>query len=58
MEDVERLFGEGVIMFMEQHKYEDEATYLKTVRNWRQAVDEREILNISSFAQIFWITSS
>lgn len=38
MEDV---FGEGVIKFMEQHKYKNEAKYLRTVRNWRRAVDER-----------------
>ena len=41
VEDVERLFGEGVIKFMEQHKYKNEAKYLRTVRNWRRAVDER-----------------
>ena len=41
VDDVERLFGEGVIKFMEEHKYENEAKYLKTVRNWRRAVDER-----------------
>ena len=41
VEDVERLFGEGVIKFMEHHKYESEANYLTTVRNWRRAVDER-----------------
>ena len=41
VEDVERLFGEGVIKFMEQHGYKNEATYLRRVRNWRRAVDER-----------------
>ena len=46
MEDVERLFGEGVIRFMEQHKYENEAKYLRTVRNWRRAVDERGLSDI------------
>lgn len=41
VEDVERLFGYGVINFMEKHKYEAEARYLRVVRNWRRAVDER-----------------
>lgn len=41
VEDVERLFGHSVIDFMEKHKYEAEARYLRTVRNWRRAVDER-----------------
>ena len=26
---------------MEKHNYESEATYLRMVRNWRRAVDER-----------------
>ena len=46
VEDVEKLFGEGVIRFMEQHKYENEAKYLRTVRNWRRAVDERGLSDI------------
>ena len=29
VEDAERLFGEGVIKFMEQHEYKSEAQYLK-----------------------------
>ena len=41
VEDVERLFSQGVIDFMEKHNYESEATYLRMVRNWRRAVDER-----------------
>ena len=41
VEDVERLFGEGVIDFMEKHNYDFEARYLRCVRNWRRAVDER-----------------
>lgn len=45
VEDVERLFGDGVIKFMADHKYEPEAEYLKTVRNWRRAVDERGLTN-------------
>ena len=38
VEDVER---QGVIDFMEKHNHESEATYLRMVRNWRHAVDER-----------------
>lgn len=41
IEDVERLFGEGVIDFMEEHGYSPEAKYLRHVRNWRRATDER-----------------
>lgn len=41
MEDVERLFGPGLISFMENRQYKSEARYLKVVRNWRRAVDER-----------------
>ena len=48
MEDVERLFGEDVIKFMEQHKYKNEAKYLRTVRNWRLAVDERGLSDTQS----------
>ena len=40
-EDVERLFSQGVIDFMEKHNYESEVNYLRRVRNWRHAVDER-----------------
>lgn len=46
VEDVERLFGEGVIKFMEDHSYEPEKKYLKTVRNWRRAVDERGLSDL------------
>ena len=41
VEDVERLFGDGAIEFMEKHEYAPEAKYLRHVRNWRRAVDER-----------------
>lgn len=41
IEDVERLFGDGVIKFMEEHRYDPEAKYLRHVRNWRRSVDER-----------------
>ena len=41
VEDVERLFGPGVISFMKKNHYENEAKYLEVVRNWRRSVDER-----------------
>ena len=41
MEDVERLFGESVITWMENKGYKIEAEYLRVVRNWRRASDER-----------------
>ena len=41
VEDVEQLFGDGMIEFMRKHKYEPEAQYLQHIRNWRRAVDER-----------------
>ncbi len=40
-QDVERLFGQSVIEFMERNEYMEEARYLKVVRNWRRAIDER-----------------
>ena len=41
VEDVERLFGLGVIEFMEKKGYHSEAQHLRVVRDWRRAVDER-----------------
>lgn len=41
VQDVERLFGPGVIAFMEKKNYQPEARFLKVVRNWRRAIDER-----------------
>ena len=41
VEDVERLFGPGVITFMERNGYHNEAKYLTVVHNWRRSVDER-----------------
>ena len=41
VEDVERLFGESLIQFMERKSYSVEAKYLRTIRNWRRAVDGR-----------------
>lgn len=50
MEDVERLFGEGAIRFIEQHKYKNEAKYLRTIRNWRRAVDGKVNIRYSASA--------
>lgn len=41
VQNVERLFGEPLIEFMEKKKYESEANYLRIICNWRRAVDER-----------------
>ena len=41
VEDVERLFEAGVVKFMEEKKYTVKAKYVKVVRNWRRALDER-----------------
>ena len=44
VQDVERLFGYGVIQFMDKHGYENEAKLLNVVRNWRRAIDERGLM--------------
>ena len=41
IDDVERLFSQKVIQFMQDNNYSDEAEYLRMIRNWRRAVDER-----------------
>ncbi len=41
VQDVERLFGPGVIAFMTSSSYNTEAKYLSIIRNWRRAIDER-----------------
>ncbi len=41
VEDVERLFSEPMITWMESKGYNFEATYLRVVRGWRRACDER-----------------
>lgn len=38
---MERLFGAGVISFMEKKDYDLEANYVRVVHNWRRAIDER-----------------
>ncbi|XP_064405363.1 uncharacterized protein LOC135350489 isoform X1 [Halichondria panicea] len=39
--DAERLFGKDVLEFMERKNYEAEAKYIRVIRNWRRAIDER-----------------
>lgn len=41
VEDVERLFSEPLIAWMEKKGYTFEAAYLRVVRDWRRACDER-----------------
>ena len=43
VEDVERLFGQGVIDFMKDKNYNEEAEYVQKVRNWRKDIDERDL---------------
>ena len=45
--DVERLFGQGVIDFMDAKQYQQEARFLRVVRNWRRAIDERGLMESS-----------
>ena len=40
VEDVERLFGAGVVSFMKENNYAVEEKYVRVVRNWRRALDE------------------
>ena len=46
VQDVERLFGNSVIDFMERKRYEPEVMFLRAVRNWRRAIDERGLEEI------------
>ena len=41
VEDVERLFGAGMVGFMEKRQYIAEAKHLRVFHNWRRVVDER-----------------
>ncbi len=43
VEDVERLFGSGMVNFMKKNGYDVdvEAKYIEVFHNWRRAVDER-----------------
>lgn len=39
--DAERLFGAGVLSFMQKKNYKFETKYVEIVLNWRRAGDER-----------------
>ena len=39
--DAERLFNPDLAMFMEKKGYVYEANYIRTIWNWRRAIDER-----------------
>lgn len=39
--DVEQIFSSGVLEFLESKGYSAEAEYVRTIRNWRRASDER-----------------
>lgn len=40
VQDIDRLFGESLIQWMEKKDYFVEAKYLRVIRNWRRASDE------------------
>ena len=46
VQDVERLFGNSVIDFMERKRYEPEVMFLRAVQNWRRAIDDRGLEEI------------
>ena len=39
--DVEQIFSSGVLEFFESKGYSAEAEYVRIIRNWRRASDER-----------------
>jgi len=43
VEDVERLFGDSLVKWMDAKGYRKEAEHLRVVHNWRRACDERGI---------------
>ncbi|XP_065892094.1 uncharacterized protein [Dysidea avara] len=45
VEDVDRLFGQSLIDWMERKGYCDEVAYLQVIHNWRRACDERGLTN-------------
>ena len=45
MEDVERLISDAMVDWMDRKGYAYEAKYLRTVRGWRRACDERGMSN-------------
>ena len=53
--DVEQIFSARVLHFFEQNDYSVEADYLRVIRNWRRACDERGLTNAqrSEYNQAF-----
>lgn len=43
VEDVERLFGDSLVKWMDAKGYWKEAEHLRVVHNWKHACDERGI---------------
>lgn len=41
VKDVEQIFSLGVLEFFEENGYSVEAEYVRVIRNWRRASDER-----------------
>ena len=41
VEDAERLFSSSLLKFMEKKDYKYEAQYIRAIRGWRQACDQR-----------------
>ena len=39
--DAEQLFGSQILEFFEKRQYLTEAKYVRVIRNWRRACDER-----------------
>lgn len=46
VQDAEILFSESVQNFMEKKGYTYEAKYIKTIKNWRRACDERGLSSL------------
>ena len=46
VKDAENLFCEGVEKFMTRKGYEYEAKYVRCIRNWRRACDERGLSSL------------
>ena len=44
--DAELLFSEGVQEFIDSHNYENEAKYVRAIRNWRRACDEHGLSSL------------
>lgn len=45
--DVEILFSDSMQKFMEKNSYEYEARYIKVIKNWRRASDERGLSQLT-----------